>query len=249
MATGTGNLSGVTKVWDTASWEVAASVRARGLHGGGLAFTPDGLQLASSSWDRKPARGRAAGIQLWKAADGGEVPLAPGTDFAGGVLGPDGLTLAIGGEELRVVDIPTGRVRFSLPECGCGALRFSPDGRLLAAARKGRDVVVCDATGGREVRTLPGAGAAIQTAGSTMAGAEYQGMAWSRDGRQLAIRVAREKIRIWDPTTGEEGSTIEQVGPSFAFGADGKRLASAGGRAVRLWDTSTGREVLTRSVH
>ena len=74
MAAGTGNLSDETRIWDVASREVAKRVPARGIEGGGMAFGPDGRQLATLTWDRKPARGRAAGVQLWDA-DGREVPL------------------------------------------------------------------------------------------------------------------------------------------------------------------------------
>jgi WD40 repeat protein/tRNA A-37 threonylcarbamoyl transferase component Bud32 len=98
-------------------------------------------------------------------------------------------------------------------------------------------------------------------------------LAFSPDGKRLATGgmkreqqgnklVSRAEVRIWDASTGKEVLTLSAQASDMtrlAFSPDGKRLAGLlsrpstrrrrvlGSSDVRLWDSTTGKEVLTLS--
>jgi WD40 repeat protein len=90
-----------------------------------LAFNPAGTLLASFSWDET--------THLWDPADGKELLQVSG-DFLG--FSPDGRRLAyLKGVELGVWQVADGALRRRLLQpAHLHDVRFSPDGRILAAA-------------------------------------------------------------------------------------------------------------------
>ena len=78
-------------------------------------------------------------------------------------------------------------------------------------------------------------------------------MAYSRDGRYLAIARHDGVVRVWDATSGQLLHSLKgHNGPCWqiAFSPDGRTLASGGSdRSLRLWDVSTGQALQVFPAH
>jgi WD40 repeat protein len=118
---------------------------------------------------------------------------------------------------------------------------LSPDAKVAAAAFAGTRnleglVRFWDTATGKELRSLG------------WSGASFGGMAFSPDGRVLALAGGKSGLRVWDVATGRElwdHRPSHRNAPSgFAFSPDGKWLATGHAGLVRLWDVATGRELL-----
>ncbi len=126
--------SGRIAVWD---WESPAKIDDPcdfGQHNTGLVFSPEGGQLALSSWDRKKSSGtvRLFDVETWTE----RVVFEGNWKIRDIAFSPDGNLLAVGGDDMQVhlVDPATGRVTGSLAGFGwfVSSVGFSGDGIVLA---------------------------------------------------------------------------------------------------------------------
>ena len=151
---------------------------------------------------------------------------------------------------------------------------FSPDGAIVAAAGEGKVVRLYDAGSGTPLRDLAGHKEAIYSLafspdGKTVASAsrDFMAIIWnvgtgepvgrlerigyvdsiafSLDGRHL---VTSDDLQVWDVATGAKTRRFGVDCYSIAFSPDGKQLACGWGKAVKLFDFTTGSEVLPRPV-
>ncbi|HEV7892229.1 MAG TPA: WD40 repeat domain-containing protein [Pyrinomonadaceae bacterium] len=138
-------------------------------------------------------------------------------------------------EKVKVVDVKSGRVvaRLEAHPGVVRALAFSDDGSLLASGSDDGVVRVWDAAKGGLLRAFEGHTDSVRA------------VAFGPGGRLLASGGEDESIKVWDVNTGTLLRSIDYDGPdllyvvSIAFRPDGKRLLTAQGVEVSLWDTST----------
>jgi WD40 repeat protein/predicted Ser/Thr protein kinase len=117
------------------------------------------------------------------------------------------------------------------------AKRFSPDGRRLAVLRvaAGHSISICDVSAGRE------------TAHLDWGGSDFNGMAFSEDGRWLAVAADSPVVSVWDTDTGRVVAELRTTLPrvmGVAFHPGGERLLTASpDGTVHEWDLRTRSEV------
>jgi tetratricopeptide (TPR) repeat protein len=187
-----------------------------------VAFSPDGGRLATGSRQRLRVWSLTTGELAWEKKTGGWYQ-----DVNAAVNGKEGWA---GGWSNDVK-----------------AVMFCRDGTRITTA-SGKTARVWDANAGEELLTI------TQDHGVCSS-------AFSPDGARIATASPDKTARIWDATAGEELLAIRHANRlssvsfgSFgtfgtfgvAFSPDGRRLATAsGGRAARVWDASSGAELLT----
>jgi uncharacterized protein with WD repeat len=211
----------------------------------GVAFSGDGQQLVSASWDQT--------VKRWNAATGAELTTVARSikEVQAVAFSRDGRLLAtvnssnttilwdaITGRELRSFE---GKPAPILGSSWVYSIAFSPDGRWLASALDDKTVRVWDVQNGATVRDFAGSRRPVIYT------------AFSPDGRLIASGADERTIAIWDVTTGKEIKRLSghnKVINAVAFSPNGRWLASAGAdKTVRLWDIASGREIRTLTGH
>ena len=162
----------------------------------GVAFSPNGTRLVTGSGccGRDPD----GAPKIWDLATGSVLTrLEHRTDLWEVDWSPNGTAIATVGEDgaVRVWDPETGEERYAIPG-GYIAVRFSPDGSLLATA--GQDLKVWNSATGEEVLAFDG------HAGLVVA------VDFSSDGSQLVSGGSDTLAKIWDVATGLEIQTLTE---------------------------------------
>lgn len=215
-------------------------------------YLPDGNLVISTS----------KGIKILNAEDGAVMrEFTPAEDVGRIAVSPDGKLVA--NWSLMLWDTATGTRVGDLPGESSGVFVFSPDGRLIAGDNKDNhdQVSLWDVPEhklllrleDKRKDSLPSVVQVRENGISRSSGPpRTNALAFSRDGKLLAVASRRTVVEIWDIDTGKiwrelEGheSWIESV----AYSPDGKWLVSSErlGRVI-LWDAKTLTPVWTKDI-
>jgi WD40 repeat protein len=235
------------RLWNTATGEVAGTLKGHTLVVFAVAFHPDGKTLYSVSHDGT--------FRHWDLASGKEIRRL--TEAAGWygyslALSADGKTLATEAgtgagfspdnyqAKVRLFDTATLEERFSvaLPASRAQDVAVSADGRYVAAAfakAKPEDgsMRLWDAVSGKQIRLDPGNAQPI-----------YR-VSFFPDGKTLASAGNDGVVRLWNVADGMEHSLTKGPGTGrveqLAFSPVGNILASVTGDGpIQLWDMDKG---------
>ncbi|MCY2978462.1 MAG: protein kinase [Planctomycetota bacterium] len=198
-----------------------------------VAFSPDGKQLAIGSADGP--------IRFWDAISGRRLQLTL-MGHKGNVyqvqFSPDGQRLVSAGRDgsVRVWNLATGQQEFA--KTGYGNVRraaFRPDGRYVAYSTFGNELWIWDFAATDKEKEKPVK--YLYDVGVIMS------LAYSPEGRRLAISGASGPVLLIEPETGRvlrQFHTHNGVAPAVAFSPDGRVMVTGGvDHEVKTWDART----------
>ncbi|MES2789799.1 MAG: c-type cytochrome domain-containing protein [Planctomycetota bacterium] len=202
----------------------------------GLAFSPDGTQLASSGYHE---------VLIWNVADGAQLRRI--TNVAERTheiqYSPDGSLIAVAAGtpaqngEIKLFKAADGTLVKDLVTTADAmfAVAFSPDGKRLAAGGADRAIRVFNVeTGAQELLIEDHADWVM-------------GIAWSPDGAKLASASRDKTSKVFDAKTGDSLITFPGHGePVFGvqFLPSGTEIATAGrDKQIRIWNATNATQV------
>ncbi|KDR84428.1 hypothetical protein GALMADRAFT_55745 [Galerina marginata CBS 339.88] len=204
-----------------------------------VAFSPDGKQIVSGSYDKS--------VRVWDALMGNKLKVLNGhTDWVTSVAFlPDGKQIVSGSynKSVQVWDASTGNKLKVLKghTDSVTSVAFSPDGKQIASGSYDKLVQVWDVLTGDKLKVLKGHTGWVAS------------VAFLPDGKQIVSGSYDKSVRVWDALTGDELKVLKghtNLVRSVAFSSDGKQIVSGSNDgSVRVWDALTGNELKVLKGH
>ncbi len=240
------------KLWNAETGRLIRTFKGHSDRIGALAVSRDGKRLLTGSWDKT--------VKLWDVASGRLLRTFEGHSKRIHALAfaPDGKRFVSSSEDetIRLWDVATGTLVRELKGHHLSVLSvaYAPDGRLIATGGQDDRIRFWDAETGQNVRTIESLRGVVKgwengIIFSTEGHSEYiNSIAFSPDGTLLLSGSDDQTIKLWDVGRARlirtfEGQTTDVT--SVAFLGDGKRIASASGDGIRIWDRQSGRLLVT----
>jgi len=197
--------------------------------GYGLAFSPDGKWIATSTGDGQiKVRDLTSHKELFTLS--GHEGFISFIAFS-----PDGSRLASASADgtAKVWDLDTRQVIHDLSRHMdvVSTVAYSQDGKRIVTSSFDGTARVWDAANGEVLLTFTGHEKPVSSA------------QFSPDGRRVATAGEDNVVRVWDSASGQELyelSDFLNFVSGVAFSPDGKLLATNGGNDPKLWDAETG---------
>jgi eukaryotic-like serine/threonine-protein kinase len=216
------------RLWDLANRSTRMTLRGHASFVWSLGFSPDSGTLASAGWD--------GSVRLWDVAQTSSSRVSEERPHPLAIAySKDGRTLVTGSKQIELWDPVTFEHLSTLADTNIGeiyVLRFSPDGKQLAAAGRDGVLKVWDTENWTERFSH-------ERLGGVWA------LAYSPDSSTLVSGGKNGQVDCWNAFSGEHAHTLPQLMDyvqSAAFSPDGKTLVVAGRtpdpkrNMIHLWE-------------
>jgi len=223
-------------LWDTRDWSQRREIPLC-KQTSGIAFSPDGTSMVMAAWSLPGTA--STNLQLVDVATGKiKMEFPPSEDgYKDCCFSHDGSRIAATtpSGEIRFFDVSTGRpLETLLGHMGStNSICFSADDSRLISAGEDHCVKVWDARFGTNARAV------------SWASAYPYALDLNPDESKIVVGSKSGSVVIVDRKTGLIDAEMKGVGyvVDVCFSPDGKRIASSGGKVIRIWDAETYKEL------